>query len=119
MKLLANEHISIKTIEALKVLGHDISPIPKKGADDIDVLEKAKQDSAIIITQDLDYSALLAQNKDVAPSVISLRLEYPDPQCVTQILVSVLKTHQKALQSGVILSINDGGLVRVKKLPFP
>ncbi|PYR99761.1 MAG: hypothetical protein DMG12_19765 [Acidobacteria bacterium] len=78
MRLLADLHISPLTVELLKSLGHDVvrvSEILPTNASDEVIVQRARQDSRIILTQDLDFSRLIALSGQMSPSLISLRLQ--------------------------------------------
>jgi hypothetical protein len=60
MKLLADVHISPRTAEFLRTLGHDVVRVPEvlpaSAADEV-IIEHARRHEQVIITQDLDFSA--------------------------------------------------------------
>lgn len=116
MKILTNAHISVQTIQALQSMGHEVTE-PPAGLGDPEILEAAKAIGAVVITQDLDFSNLLARSKGTAPSV-SLRLQRPHPTRVTDILRKLLNDYEDALQKGAILSVDDTGTPRVRFLPI-
>lgn len=117
MKILTNAHISVQTIQALQSMGHEVTE-PPAGLGDPEILEAAKAIGAVVITQDLDFSNLLARSKDTSPSVVSLRLQRPHPTRVTDILRKLLNDYEDALQKGAILSVDDTGTPRVRFLPI-
>jgi len=117
LKIVANAHISKLTVEALREIGHDVTELPPR-AEDPDVLDLARSIGAVVVTQDLDYSQLLAITREVAPSVISLRLKQLKPSYVTSILVGILNQHKGVIEKGAILSVDDTGKPRVRFLPI-
>lgn len=117
MKIVANAHISKLTVEALREIGHDVTELLPR-VEDPDVLDLARGIGAVVVTQDLDYSQLLAITREVAPSVISLRLRYPYPTYVTSILVRILNQYRSVIDKGAILSVDDMGEARVRLLPI-
>jgi predicted nuclease of predicted toxin-antitoxin system len=59
MSLLADLHISPQTVAFLELLGHDVvrvSDVLKIHATDEQIIEEARRDFRIILTQDLDFS---------------------------------------------------------------
>jgi predicted nuclease of predicted toxin-antitoxin system len=117
LKIVADAHISVKTTDVLRKMGHEVTDAPKH-ATDRDIIDLAKNLGAVIVTQDLDYSQLLAASQDAAPSVVSLRLRLPHPDRVTRVLADVLNCYKAVLLCGVILTVKDGGQVRVRPLPI-
>jgi predicted nuclease of predicted toxin-antitoxin system len=96
-------NISPKTISALQQQGWDIirvSQILPATASDQEILHLARQADRVIVTQDLDFSTLLALGGYNRPSLITLRLSTSDPDTVTQQLLRVLATREQALQDG-------------------
>jgi len=71
LKLIADIHISPLTVRALQKKGYDIGRITDKlaaTATDKEIIQLAHQEKAVIITQDLDFSAIIAQSGHNGPS---------------------------------------------------
>lgn len=120
LKFIADIHISPLTVKALQRKGYDIIRITDKlpaTSSDNEIVQLAYQEQAVIITQDLDFSAIIAQSGLKGPSVISLRVVNAKPNVVTQILSMVLPLIEADLAEGVIVSINEREY-RIKKLPI-
>lgn len=63
MKILADMHISPLTIECLRGCGHDVIRVPEvlpATALDAEIVATAAHQDRAILTQDLDYSDLIA-----------------------------------------------------------
>ena len=120
LRFLADVHISPLTVAALKLNGYDIlrstDLLPATTAD-IDILELARVEGRIIITQDLDFSMLIAVGKYNQPSLVTLRLSYAKPDVITQRLLDVLPQLEEELTQGSALTIDDNS-VRIRKLPI-
>ncbi len=74
MKFLADMHISPRTGEYLRSLGHDVlrvNEILLANADDETIVAWAYDDSRTLLTQDLDLSAIVTFTRKNAPSLIS------------------------------------------------
>jgi predicted nuclease of predicted toxin-antitoxin system len=114
-------HISPYTVRALEKEGYKVMRITDKlppTASDQEIIKLAYQEKAVIITQDLDFSALIAKSGLNGPSVISLRVENAEPQRITKLLLTVLPLIEAELASGAIVSVNEKEY-RVRKLPVP
>lgn len=120
LRLLANMNISPKTVEVLRQQGWDIIRVSETlpmNASDQEILELARQEDRVVVTQDLDFSALLALGGYSRPSLITLRLLVSDPETVTRRLMETLPRIEKALQKGCAITIEDA-TVRVRTLPI-
>ena len=94
-----------------------MSDVLPEDASDIRILTFARDEQRVVITQDLDFSALLAIQGYARPSLISLRLSDPSPVKVTRRLVKVLPESQDALLKGAAITIQDKS-VRTRSLPI-
>lgn len=103
LRYLADMNIPPRTVEALRQRGLDIvrvSSLLPANASDADIPSRARQEDRGVITQDLDFSALLALGGHDRPSLITLRLLVTDPDTVTARLQQVLPHIETALQRG-------------------
>ena len=76
LRLLADMNISPKTVDALRQRGWDIirvSEILPMDAEDEEILDLARREGRVVITQDLDFSALLALGGYDRPSLVTFR----------------------------------------------
>jgi predicted nuclease of predicted toxin-antitoxin system len=118
-KFIADIHISPLTVQELQKKGYDIFRVTEKlpaTSSDKEIIHLAHQERAVIITQDLDFSAIVAQSGLNSPSVISLRVANAKPVIITRILISVLPLIETELCEGAIVSIDEKEY-RIKKLP--
>lgn len=119
LKFIADIHISPLTVKALQNKGYDVVRITDKlpaTASDKEIIQLAHQEKAVIITQDLDFSAIIAQSGLNGPSVVSLRVANAKPDIVARLLITVLPLIETELAVGSIISIDEKEY-RVKKLP--
>lgn len=118
-KFIADIHISPLTVKELQKKGYDIIRVTDKlpaTSLDKEIIQLAYQEKAVIITQDLDFSAIIAQSGLNGPSVISLRAANAKPDIITRILITVLPLIEAELCEGAIVSIDEKEY-RIKKLP--
>ena len=119
IRLLADVHISPKTVADLQKQGYEImrsSEFLPANAPDINILEFARTENWVVLTQDLDFSMLVALSRYSQPSLITLRLSSAKPDIVTQKLLEVLPQIEEALQEGSAITIQDES-IRIRKLP--
>ncbi len=104
----------------LKQEGWDIvrmTDVLSPTAPDDEILNWAGNNNHIVVTQDLDFSTLLALSGRHYPSLITLRLGDADPQTVTQRLLVILPEVVAALLEGSAVTVTDTA-VRVRGLPI-
>ncbi|MGO1591734.1 MAG: DUF5615 family PIN-like protein [Ancrocorticia sp.] len=121
MRLLLDQNLSWRLIELLAADGIEASHVRNLGmhsATDSEILSYAAANGFTIVSQDSDFSVLLAQSRASTPSVILLRI----PHVVTAAeIADVLLTNLGALvediEAGAIVSMGPER-VRVRRLPF-
>ncbi len=118
--LLADLNVSPLTVEALQREGWDIVRISQRmpaRTPDRQILELAREEGQAIVTQDLDFSALLALGGFDRPSLVTLRLSDSAPETVTRRLLETASLLAQVLPEGAAVTIEDEA-VRVRKLPI-
>lgn len=121
MKFLVDMPLSPKTADYLKSLGYDavhLFSIGKERATDAEIIQLAKEQERIIISTDLDFSAILAHSKSVIPGVIIFRIEYATVEKINSYLRDLLGTVSANQLENSIVSVDDVR-ARIRKLPLP
>lgn len=120
MRFLADMNLSPLTVSALAADGMEIvrvSDLLPANASDETILDLARREGRVVITQDLDFSALLALGGYDRPSLVTLRLLDTDPSVVTQRLREVLRQVEPLLGQGSAVTVEDS-TVRARRLPI-
>jgi predicted nuclease of predicted toxin-antitoxin system len=120
MRLLADLHVSPATVEFLRSLGHDVVRVAEMlsaTATDVAIVEAAQREQRHVLTQDLDFSAIVALRRVATPSVIMLRLSSSRIEHVNGVLSSLLPTIEADLAAGAVVSVEDQR-VRTRRLPI-
>ena len=120
MRFLADAGVSPKTVEFLKQLGHEAIHVRTLGlqqATDSELVDRARADSSVVVTFDLDFGDLLAVGVLDKPSVIIFRLADERPDSVNQRLSRVIAERVSELESGSLILVEDTRY-RVRKLPI-
>lgn len=120
MKLLIDMNLSPKLVDMFTNKGIKTNhwyKIGKLNAPDTEILSYAKQNNFIILTCDLDFSAILSATHDLKPSVIQLRLHKIDYALVVELVYMAIMQNSDDLMKGAILSI-DTGKARLRILPL-
>ncbi len=110
LHLLADVHISRLTVAALRSQGYHIVSITDllpATASNAEILELARVEGRVVLTQDLDFSMLVALSNYGLPSLITLRLSSARPDVVAQRLLDVLPTVETELTEGAAITISD------------
>ena len=120
MKFLADMPMSPKTVSYLKSLGHDVYRIGEKGlpkAKDSEIVDIAIKEQRIILTMDLDFSAIIAKSQGSTPSAIIFRLSDESHENVEALLKDILPKVEREILKGAIVVVEDDRF-RVRNLPI-
>jgi predicted nuclease of predicted toxin-antitoxin system len=120
MRLLADLHISPRTVQFLRRLGHDVvrvSDVAPPSLPDQEIIALAVREHRAVLTQDLDFSRLVALSGARQPSLISLRLSTARIERVNDALEQALPTLESSVQDGAAITIEDHR-IRVRRLPL-
>lgn len=120
MRIIDDLHISPRTVEFLRSAGHDVvrvNEVLPVTASDITIVHKAMEQQRIVLTQDLDFTAIVSLSGKNAPSVVTLRLSSSRVEHVNAILERVLPTIEKLLAEGALVTVQDDR-VRRRILPI-
>jgi predicted nuclease of predicted toxin-antitoxin system len=120
MDFLADMGISLRTVEWLREKGHNVAHLSEEGLQrlpDDEILEKAKLESRILLTVDLDFSQLLAISRSSLPSVVLFRLGNENYHHINDCLNLLIEDYIEDLRSGVMISVSTKSF-RVRKLPI-
>jgi predicted nuclease of predicted toxin-antitoxin system len=113
-------NISPQTVSDLCRLGWDtvrVNQVLPATATDDTILEHARAQNRVVLTQDLDFSALLALSGQDRPSLVTIRTSSADPAFVISRLENTLPAVETQLSAGSIVTIEDTSY-RVRSLPI-
>lgn len=94
-----------------------VSAIGMSQATDQEIIEMARKNTEVIMTNDLDYGRLLAFEKSNCPSVVIFRVSHNDSAYLFKLFQAVFERAQNALEQGAIVVLEDHGL-RIRRLPI-
>lgn len=120
MRFLADAGVSPKTVEFVQQLGHEAVHVRTLGlqrAPDGALVDRARVDSSVILTFDLDFGEVLALGVLDKPSVIIFRLQDERADSVNRRLSVVLSERLADLESGALILVEDASY-RVRRLPI-
>jgi predicted nuclease of predicted toxin-antitoxin system len=121
LRFLVDMNVSPLTVEFLQSLGYDAIRVPSvlhsTTPDDI-LLEYARNEGYCILTNDLDFSALIALNNYTRPSVLTLRLPVMEIEDIHTLLQRALPTFVVAVAERSIMATLTDSSLRIRALPI-
>ena len=120
MKILLDMNIPLKYAELLRKNGVESlswSDVGAPYATDAEIMAYARKNDYIVLTYDLDFSAILSVTHDFKPSVAQIRASVRDAEQAVDLISTVLFQNEKQLEKGAILSI-DLNKSRLRLLPL-
>jgi predicted nuclease of predicted toxin-antitoxin system len=120
MKLLVDMNLSPRWVQRLQAAGIEAihwSNIGRANAPDAEIMAYASKFGFVVLTQDLDFSSMLASTANQRPSVAQIRSAEVSPELIgTQVVTALLQVAED-LEAGALLTI-DPNRTRVRLLPF-
>ena len=110
MKILIDMNISPLWVEVLQGRGWKAvhwSAIGNPSARDAEILEYAKQHDYVVLTHDLDFSAILAVTRAKTPSVIQVRTQDVLSEQFRDTLTGALRQFESELAAGALIVIDE------------
>jgi predicted nuclease of predicted toxin-antitoxin system len=120
VRLLADLHIAPRTVAFLRSKGHDVvraGDVLPAAASDAQLVALARIERRTVLTQDLDFSAIVALSGESGPSIISLRLESSRIESVNMRLDQALGMLETEVSRGVLATVEEGR-IRTRMLPI-
>jgi predicted nuclease of predicted toxin-antitoxin system len=120
MKLLLDMNLSPRWVVCLAnadIPAAHWSTLGARDAPDAEIMAYARKNDFIVLTHDLDFSAILAASGSDKPSVVQLRTDVVDPDVIGAPVVNALKQMADELEKGALLTI-DLKRVRMRLLPL-
>ena len=120
MKILADMNLPPKIADILTQKGIESKHwyiVGASNAKDTELLSYAYEHGYIILTYDMDFTALLASSHAKKPSVIQIRTQGFEAEELAQLIVAAVSKSKKELRQGAILTI-DPKRARLRLLPL-
>ena len=113
-------NLSPRWVAFLAAAGHQAvhwSSIGPGDAPDTALIADAREQQAVILTQDLDFGTLLAISGASLPSVVQVRAQATLPTDIGRQVVAALDASDEYLRSGALVTVNPTSH-RVSVLPL-
>ena len=120
MKVLLDMNIPFKYAALLAERGVESlrwSDVGAPDAADAEIMAYARQHNFIVLTCDLDFSAILSTTHELKPSVVQIRASVLHAERTANLIAAALVQNTDDLQKGAILSI-DLQKARLRLLPL-
>ena len=120
MKILLDMNIPLKYAALLANRGIDAirwSDIGAPSASDIEIMAYARENNYIVLTCDLDFSAILSATHELQPSVAQIRASVLHAKEAVDLISLALLQNADEMEKGAILSI-DLKKARLRLLPL-
>jgi predicted nuclease of predicted toxin-antitoxin system len=120
MRLLLDQGLPLSAAARLRDLGFDtlhVGEVEMSGAEDAEIIQKAKDEERVVVTLDADFHTLLALDGAAAPSVIRVRIERLRAQALVKLLLTVIAECEEDLKQGSAVTV-EPGRIRIRRLPL-
>ena len=120
MKLLLDMNLSPRLLGPLRNAGFEATHWSESGdpsASDAQIKEWARQHKSIVVSHDLDFSAMLAASRSASPSVIQIRTQDSLSDIFINNLINSLRHFSDMLEQGAIIVVDEQGQ-RARALPL-
>ncbi len=120
MTLLLDMNLSPRWIAVLAAAGIEAihwSQIGAPAAPDRDIMHYAREHGHIVLTHDLDFSAILAATGGRKPSVIQLRAADIRPEIMAPQVIAALQQLPTELEAGALITLSSAKS-RLRLLPL-
>lgn len=120
MKILVDMNLSPRLATLLSKAGFDAAHWTEIGAADApdrEIMSHARAHEFVVLTHDLDFSAILAATNAEKPSVVQVRAVDLTPEALAPPVILGLRRCEQALADGALLTI-DPVRMRLRLLPL-
>lgn len=120
MNVLGDMNLSPRWVSLLADAGIEAahwSTLGAANAPDTEIMAFAKANGYVVLTHDLDFSAILAATQGDKPSVVQIRAENVSPDVIGKPVIDALRQMAAELTEGALLTI-DPNPTRLLLLPL-
>ena len=120
MKLIVDMNLSPRWVELLNKARFDAahwSTLGPTNATDVQIMSFAREHDYVVLTHDLDFSAILAATHEMKPSVVQIRSENVSPEAIGHPVIAALHGMAAELERGALVSV-EPNRARLRVLPL-
>ena len=115
MTFLADESIDRQIVERIRRAGYEVEAVAEvlPGIPDTQVLSRANETGAVLLTADKDFGELIFRRHQVHSGVVLVRLAGSTPDAKAEIVAAAINTHVHELEFR--FSVVTGNAVRIRR----
>ena len=120
MTLLVDMNLSPRWVGVLAANGLRAvhwSNVGAADAPDVQIMAYAREHGQVVLTHNLDFSAILAATQGKKPSVVQVRADNVNPDVIGKEVVAAILQMKAELEEGALLNI-DPKRARIRLLPL-
>ncbi|MBE9059504.1 DUF5615 family PIN-like protein [cf. Phormidesmis sp. LEGE 11477] len=120
MKLLLDQGLPLSAAALLRDAGIDtthVGEVDMAEAEDIEIIQKARDEGYVVTTLDADFHTLLALDEAISPSVIRIRIERLRARALADLLLTTINECAEELEQGSAVTI-EPSRIRIRRLPL-
>lgn len=120
MKMLVDMNLSPRWVSVLGAAGIEAahwSTLGAHNAPDSQMMAYARANNYVVLTHDLDFSAILAATHGEKPSVVQVRAEDVSAEVIGKQVIIALRQMATELDAGALLTV-DPSRTRLRVLPL-
>lgn len=120
MKILVDMNLSPRWAALLTDAGMEAthwSNLGPANAPDTEIMSFARTNDYVVLTHDLDFSAILAATQGDKPSVVQIRADDISPDIIGKTVINALSQMADELDQGALLTV-DPRRTRLRLLPL-
>lgn len=120
MKLIVDMNLTPRWVSLLVDAGIEAQHWSTLGASntlDSEIMAYACANDYVVLTHDLDFSAILAVTHGNKPSVVQIRADDVSPDVIGSQVIAALKQMEPELKSGALLTV-EPNRTRIRLLPL-
>jgi predicted nuclease of predicted toxin-antitoxin system len=120
MKILIDMNLAVRWANMLSAQGIEAihwSSVGKANTSDDLIMAYAKENDYVILTKDLDFSAILAATYNDKPSIIQIRAVDSRPEKILDLVCLAINRFSVDIEKGAIVTL-DMQKARIHILPF-
>ncbi len=120
MRFVVDMNLSPAWVAFLRQAGFEAvhwSKVGEREASDRQLMQWAEENGHLVITNDLDFSAILAATQRRRPSVVQIRSDLLTPMAIGGMVLRAIEQTREELAAGALISI-DAQRARLRVLPL-
>ena len=110
MKIKPDENLPAQLANNLQAFGHDVETVPEEGMagyQDAAIWSAAKSEQRFLLTQDLDFSNVMAFVPGTHPGILLIRMRVPGRLALVQAVTRVFEVEDVESWAGCLVVLTE------------